>query len=74
MEFNESSRRRFLKTVLTLSAATAMPALLKGKTSGRDMPVSKPAAPGERVNIACCGIGNQGGNIIGPSIIPAWPM
>jgi hypothetical protein len=31
------------------------------KVSGRNIPESRMAGANERVNIACCGIGNQGG-------------
>lgn len=64
MEQNESSRRRFLKTVMALSAVTVAPVLLTRKASGRNVPLAGLAGASERVNIACCGIGNQGANII----------
>lgn len=64
METNESSRRIFLKKALTLTAAAAVPTILTRTVSGSVVPFSKPVSAGERVNLACCGIGNRGGEII----------
>ena len=64
MESNESSRRIFLKKALTLTAAVAVPTILTRTVSGAVLPFSKPVSAGERVNLACCGIGNRGGEII----------
>lgn len=64
MEQNESSRRAFLKKALTLTAITAVPTILTRTVSGAVLPFSKPVSAGERVNLACCGIGNRGGEII----------
>jgi predicted dehydrogenase len=64
MEPNESSRRVFLKKALTLTAATALPTILTRTVSGAILPTSKPVSAGERVNLACCGIGNRGGAIV----------
>ena len=63
MESNESSRRLFLKKALALTAVTAIPTILT-KSVVASLPVTKLASAGERVNLACCGIGNQGGGII----------
>ena len=63
MIINESSRRRFLKNVLAVSALTIAPAIITRKASGREMPLSGLAGASERVNIACVGIGNQGRGI-----------
>lgn len=63
MDSKELSRRLFLKQALALSAATALPTFwtpLKAKNA----PTSKLAAPNERIDLACCGIGNRGGEII----------
>jgi len=50
-------RRSFLKTAFAASGTTLFaPQLLFGQ-SGK-------ASPGERVNLACCGIGNRGAEII----------
>jgi predicted dehydrogenase len=64
MKQNESSRRIFLKRALTLTAAAAVPTILTRTVSGTVMPLVKPVSAGERVNLACCGIGNRGGEII----------
>lgn len=64
MKQNESSRRIFLKRALTLTAAAAVPAILTRTVSGAVMPLVKPVSAGERVNLACCGVGNRGGEII----------
>jgi predicted dehydrogenase len=61
MNPNESSRRLFLKKALALSAVAVVPTILTNKVSGRARSASKPAGAGERVNLACCGIGNRGG-------------
>jgi predicted dehydrogenase len=53
-------RRGFLKGMLTASAAAPfliMPNRAKAAQSGAAAPV---LAPSERVNLACCGIGNRG--------------
>lgn len=64
MNPNEVSRRDFLKKALALSAAAAVvPTLWTPLHSRNAAPAAKLAAPGERVNLACCGIGNRGGEI-----------
>lgn len=63
MEPNESSRRVFLKKALTLTAATAIPTILTRTVSGSVLPAVKPVSAGEKVNLACIGIGNRGGEI-----------
>lgn len=60
MKSNESSRRLFLKQALALSAVVTIPTILTKSVSGRTLPASKLASAGERVNLACCGIGNRG--------------
>lgn len=64
MDSNEFSRREFLKRVFALSAAAALPTILTQNTltAGRVKP--KLVSANERVNLACCGIGNRGGEII----------
>lgn len=64
MKPSESSRRIFLKKALTLTAVTAIPTILTRSISGSILPLSKFVSAGERVNLACCGIGNRGGQII----------
>ncbi len=59
---NESSRRLFLKKAITITAATALPTILTKSVLGKELPSSNPAKAGERVNLACIGIGNQGGS------------
>jgi len=61
MNSNENSRRSFLKNAMLLSAATALPTIWI-KASGKTAPASGLASAGERVNLACIGIGNQGGS------------
>jgi predicted dehydrogenase len=61
MNTNENSRRSFLKNALLISAATAVPTILT-RVSAKTAPVSGLAKAGERVNLACIGIGNQGGS------------
>ncbi|MDR2040256.1 MAG: Gfo/Idh/MocA family oxidoreductase [Bacteroidales bacterium] len=52
-----NSRRTFLKQAAVLSVLPFIPALGKETTI-------KLASPNERVNLACCGIGNRGAEII----------
>jgi predicted dehydrogenase len=57
MKNNDHSRRSFLKHAMLMSAAAAtVPSLLTAK--GKRLPA------GEKVNLACIGIGNRGGEII----------
>ena len=50
------TRRRFLKA----SAALALPWIVPSTVLGAQ-------APGNRINVACIGTGNQGGRISGPA-------
>lgn len=61
MNSNEKSRRTFLKNALLLSAAAAVPTIWT-KASSLAAPASRPLKAGEKVNLACIGIGNQGGS------------
>jgi hypothetical protein len=61
---NQDSRRLFLKQALALSAVTVIPTVLTKAVSGAVAPVHGLASASERVNLACCGIGNRGGEII----------
>lgn len=61
MNSNENSRRSFFKQALLLSAATALPTIWT-KASSHTAPSTELAKAGERVNLACIGIGNQGGS------------
>jgi hypothetical protein len=61
MRTKELSRRHFLKQTMMLSGAAALcPGILMGMNKG-DIRL---ASPNERVNLACIGIGNRGGEII----------
>ena len=63
MNSNQNARRSFLKNTLLLSAATTIfPTILTKAMSGTYAPASGLAGANERVNLACCGIGNQGGS------------
>ncbi len=57
---SEASRRTFLKQAATLSA---FPFIAVASRTGAAEPKDK-AAPSERVNVACCGIGNRGADVI----------
>ena len=59
---SENSRRNFLRNAAVLSALTVFPTVITKAMSGVDRPLTKMAAAGERVNLACVGIGNQGGS------------
>jgi len=61
---NEASRRKFLKQTLAFSALTAFPTIITSAMSGVSAPLSGLAPASERVNLACVGIGNRGGEII----------
>ncbi len=54
MNFNNDSRRKFLKDTALVTAAASMPSLFSQARTNRK--------PGEKVNLACIGIGNQGGS------------
>jgi len=60
MKSNESSRRKFLKQAVALSAVASFPSILTRTASGITLPASGLASAGERINLACCGIGNRG--------------
>lgn len=51
-------RRSFLKTAAALSAASAFPYFV---VRAKDAPK---AGPNERVNVACCGIGGRGADVV----------
>lgn len=58
---SEKSRRIFLREALAVTAGiTILPHL----TAGSILPSSKRVSANGRVNLACCGIGNRGGQII----------
>ncbi len=49
-----ATRRSFLKSAATASAVTAFPAIMK----------AAPVKPNERINLACCGIGCRGADVL----------
>ncbi|MBW8332193.1 MAG: Gfo/Idh/MocA family oxidoreductase [Prolixibacteraceae bacterium] len=61
---NEASRRLFLKQAAALSSMMVFPTILTKAMSGVTAPTAGLAAANERVNLACIGIGNQGGSDI----------
>ncbi|WP_295124802.1 Gfo/Idh/MocA family oxidoreductase [uncultured Chitinophaga sp.] len=56
----QNSRRDFLKQAMLASAAMATPGLLLAATPRRPRKIG----PNDKVNLACIGIGNRGGEII----------
>ena len=58
MSSDDNSRRAFLKQALLLSAAATIPPIFSKASAA----TSGMAKAGERVNLACIGIGNQGGS------------
>ena len=64
MDLNsKSSRRDFLKQVSVITAATALATLPIPKLSAQN-PKPRKVGSNEKVNLACIGIGNRGGDII----------
>ncbi len=57
---NDYSRRRFLQQAMMASAALATPGILMAR--GAALP--RKIGANEKVNLACIGIGNRGGEII----------
>lgn len=58
----KKNRRDFLKNAALLSAAAAFPSIWTKAASGEWVKGAKPLRAGEKVNLACIGIGNQGGS------------
>ena len=58
----KSSRRDFLKQVTALTAAAAIPGSVMAAEAERPQP--RKIKAGEKVNLACVGIGNRGGDIL----------
>lgn len=58
MHPQQKSRRNFLKNAALVSAASALPSII---TKAYGQQVSSNVKAGEKVNLACVGIGNQGG-------------
>lgn len=61
----ESNRRDFLKQMTVITAAAAMPTLAATSCStGKKKVTPRKVKPGEKVRLACIGIGFRGGEII----------
>jgi predicted dehydrogenase len=58
MNQDQKSRRSFLRNAALLSAASALPSAF---TRSFAQPARSSYKPGDKVNLACIGIGNQGG-------------
>lgn len=65
MNSKDVSRRLFLKQALALSAASAIPSFWTPMKANAAYPGTKLVGANERINLACCGIGNRGADIIG---------
>ena len=64
MSNNGISRRDFLKQVLAASALVAVPTIFTSNDLIAKPSKAKKVSPNDKVNLACCGIGNRGGEII----------
>ena len=64
MSENELTRREFIKRAFALSAAVALPTILTKNDLLAAKPRPRTIGANEKVNLACCGIGNRGGEII----------
>lgn len=62
MKSSEESRRSFLKKALMLSTAAALPSIVTSREAYRRSATGVSA--NDRVNVAFCGIGNRGGEIL----------
>ena len=62
MNANKKSRRSFLKKALALSAASAVAPSVWNNASANIFEKTSFRKAGEKVNLACIGIGNQGGS------------
>lgn len=61
MKSKQNSRRKFLQSTALLSAASTFPGIWT-KASSQSAATPKVYKAGEKVNLACVGIGNQGGS------------
>ncbi len=61
MKEKQKSRRNFLKNAAMVSAAASFPTILT-RATGQTLPGVTHFPAGEKVNLACIGIGNQGGS------------
>jgi hypothetical protein len=64
MKTNEPSRRKFLKNAIAISAVAAFPEIITKTAAGSEIPKKRSIGPNEKVNLACIGIGGQGGGDI----------
>jgi len=64
MKYKDSSRRSFLKGALALGGAAVLPSALPGRASAAAFPFLKFNNRTDRVNLACCGIGNRGSQVV----------
>ena len=59
----ENQRRKFIKNAIALGAFTIVPShFISGSLSARGN--QRPLPPSDKVNIACCGIGNRGKDVV----------
>ncbi|HBL73611.1 MAG: oxidoreductase [Bacteroidetes bacterium GWF2_42_66] len=60
---NEIQRRQFIKRTLAFGALTIVPSyFIFGGTDAKGK--KRPAPPSEKVNLACCGIGHRGRDVV----------
>jgi len=64
MKTNEPSRRKFLKNAIAMSAVAAFPTIITKVVAGAEVPKKRSTGSNEKVNLACIGIGGQGGSDI----------
>ena len=61
---NQVSRRDFVRSALAVSALSAFPFLTTTAKGEKPLQKTVMAPPNERINLACCGIGNRGAEVI----------
>ena len=61
--FTDLSRRQFLKNAAAMAAIATLPTFWFESCMTTAAPAPKKVAAGQKVNLACCGIGNRGGEI-----------
>lgn len=64
MKDDNFSRRDFIKRMMAISAMAAVPSFLTFGNTKKSLAALKAVSPNEKLNLACCGIGNRGGAII----------
>jgi len=60
----KSTRRDFLKQVTAITAAAAIPGTVLTADAKAKKPQPRKIKAGEKVNLACVGIGGRGGDIL----------